>query len=164
MGKRVVLRAVWAGALLATLAWASPGVGAPEALNRSIYVPIELELCEHITDAALYQDEMRVRSLPGDQIVQFTFYPDLKRLLPEQGVFHVKGKESSGRDFDVMLTVTPADVFVANHHIDLHPEEYMKDLGHKVDIHYHPVTVKLNCRDFCPLREATERRTTDSSR
>jgi hypothetical protein len=131
---------------------ADPG----EALTRSIYVPLRLDVCEHIDEAALYQDEIRVRSLPGSQTVQFTYYPDLRRLLPEQDVFLIKGKETSGREFEVRLTVTPADVFIADHHVDLHAEEYMRDLGHKVDIHYHPVTLKLNCRDFCPRKVGTD--------
>ncbi|MGH9463125.1 MAG: hypothetical protein ACRD1X_18090 [Vicinamibacteria bacterium] len=157
MVKRVGLQLVLAGAFLVALFAAARDANSGKTLNRSIYVPLKLDLCEHIEEAALYQDEMLVRRLPASQTIQFTFYPDLKRLLPEQNVFRVKGKELGGHDFDVRLTVTPADVFIADRHIDLHPEEQLKDLGHRMDIHYDPVTLKLNCRDFCPRETGTDR-------
>ena len=163
MVKRLGLQPVLVSAFLVALFAAAREANSGKALNRSIYVPLKLDLCEHIEEASLYQDEMLVRRLPASQTIQFTFYPDLKRLLPEQNVFRVKGKEMSGRDFDVMLTVTPADVFIADRHIDLHPEEQLKDLDHRMDIHYDPVTLKLNCRDFCP-RETETQQTAELSR
>jgi hypothetical protein len=156
MVKRVGLQLVLAYAFLVALLAAARDASSEKALNRSIYVPLRLALCEHIEEATLYQDEVPVRKLPGSQTIQFTFYPELDRLLPEEGVFRVKGKEISGRDFDVLLKVTPADVFIADHHIDLHPEEQLKDISHRVDIHYDPVTLKLNCRDFCPRQTETQ--------
>ena len=126
-------------------------------LNRSIYVPVRLEVCEHIEEATLYHGEARVRGLPGEQTVQFTYYGDTKRMMPEIDEFRVAGKETSGRDFDVKLTVTPADILVGNRWIDLHAEEKLRDLGHKVDIRYPPVTVHLNCRDLCPRKSEAGR-------
>lgn len=150
MDGTVRLQLVFVSAVFWAMLAAPRDADSGKALNRSIYVPIELNVCEHIEEATLYRDGTRIRSLPGRQTVQFTVYGDSKRLRPELDVFHVTGKEKSGRDFEVKLTVTPADVFVANSHIDLHAEEQLKKRGHNVDIRYDPVKVHLNCRDFCP--------------
>lgn len=149
---RLVLASIFFAAALAAPRIADPG----NSLNRSIYVPIRLNVCEHIEDATLYRGETRVRSLPGEQTVQFTYYGDSKRLLPEIDEYLVTGKEKSGRDFEVKLTVSPADILVANRWIDLHAAEQLQDLGHKVDIRYAPVTVHLNCRDLCPRKRQAE--------
>jgi len=146
------VRLVAASALFTAILVLPRPVEPGNALNRSIYVPIRLHVCEHIEEATLYHGETRVRSLPGEQTVQFTYYGDSKRLLPEIDEYRVVGKEKSGQEFDVKLTVTPADVLIGDRWIDLHAEEQLGDLGHKVDIHYATVTLDLNCRDFCPRK------------
>jgi hypothetical protein len=156
MVKRVGIQLVVGSTFLVALFASARDVRSGKALNRSIYVPVRLALCEHIAEATLYQDETPVRSLPGEQTVLFTFYPDLNRLLPQEHVFHVRGKETSGLDFDLKLTVTPTDVFIGDHRVDLHPEEQTRDWSYRVDVHYHPVTLKLNCRDFCPRQTETQ--------
>ncbi len=46
-----------------------------DALSRSLYVPVELRVCEHLEGAVLYRDDEPLRSLPGKQVFQFTFFP-----------------------------------------------------------------------------------------
>ena len=63
--------------LLATFLHAVPYAWADEKdksklLTRSIYVPLELKLCEHLHDAVLYQNEQAISVLPSKRIFQFT--------------------------------------------------------------------------------------------
>ena len=68
-------------------------------LNRSIYMPIDFELCEHLGDGVLYENDRLISMMPAGRMFQFTYYADRKVLLPEQ----VRGVDSLDRDGELQL-------------------------------------------------------------
>jgi hypothetical protein len=47
-----------------------------------MYVPVQIRVCDHIRGVVLYRDDQVLRSLPGKQVFQFTFFPALNRIEP----------------------------------------------------------------------------------
>jgi hypothetical protein len=119
---------------------ASDGV----ALNRSLYVPVELRVCEHLHGAVLYRDDEPLRSLPGKQVFQFTFFPALNRIEPELDRVRVEGE-----GFSMELIVTPASVYVGNKRIDLDVEEQLARLRKHVDFRHETVRLTIRCGETC---------------
>jgi len=115
-----------------------------DALSRSLYVPVELRVCEHLEGAVLYRDDEPLRSLPGKQVFQFTFFPSLNRIEPELERVRVEGK-----GFRTELIVTPASVYVGNKKIDLDVEGQMDRLRHRVDSRHETVKLTLRCGQAC---------------
>ena len=48
-----------------------------QLLNRSIYMPVEFRLCEHLDSAIFYENDLPTSTMPAKRIFQFTYYPDL---------------------------------------------------------------------------------------
>jgi hypothetical protein len=149
---------LWMAMLLAS---SVPDEG--EALSRSFYVPVTLELCEHLDDAVLYRGEEPLRTLPGTQIFQFTFFPALGRILPELETVRVEGTHEE-RVFHAELVVTPASVYLGNKKIDLDLEKQMKRLRSRVDARHEAVTLKLRCGSSCVRRVPRSIKSDESSR
>jgi hypothetical protein len=59
---------------------ASPTNPTGPTSSLAIYLPVHIALCEHLSDAVLYQDEQAVSFLPAKRIFQFTYYPGLSRI------------------------------------------------------------------------------------
>jgi len=111
-----------------------------DALSRSLYVPIELRVCEHLRGAILYRDGLPLRSLPGKQVFQFTFFPGLNRIEPELERVRIEGE-----GFRTELIVTPASVYIGKKKIDLDVEGQMARLRHHVDSRHETVKLTLRC-------------------
>lgn len=122
-------------------------------LTRSIYLPVEIKLCEHLRDAVLYQDEQAVSLLPAKRIFQFTYYPGLSRIEPLQTDLRVEGHRADGSDFVGRLAVTPWGVFTANHKIQLDMDKQLQKMRFKLDVRYKPVSLKMRCADSCGREE-----------
>ncbi len=118
-------------------------------LTRSIYVPLEIELCEHLQEAVLYQDDQAVSRLPAKRIFQFTYYPGLSRIEPLQTDLRVEGHRLDGSDFVGRLAVTPWGVFTANRKIELDMAKQLEKMRFKIDVRYQPVHLKMRCADSC---------------
>ncbi len=118
-------------------------------LTRSIYVPVEIKLCEHLRDAVLYQDEQAVSVLPAKRIFQFTYYPGLSRIEPSKTDLRVQGHRDDGNEFVGRLAVTPWGVFTASHKIPLDMDKQLEKLRFKLDVRYRPVSLKMRCADSC---------------
>jgi len=115
-----------------------------DALSRSLYVPIELRVCEHLRGAVLYRDEEPLRSLPGKQVFQFTFFPGLNRIEPELERVRIEGT-----GFRTELIVTPASVYIGKKKIDLDVEGQMARLRHHLDSRHETVKLTLRCGEAC---------------
>lgn len=122
-------------------------------LTRSIYVPIEIKLCDHLRDAVLYQDEQAVGVLPVKRIFQFTYYPVLSRIEPLKTDLRVEGRRDDGSEFVGRLAVTPWGVFSANHKIALDMDKQLEKMKFKLDVRYQPVSLKMRCADSCGRAE-----------
>lgn len=137
-----------------TLAVAVLAAGAPsfgddeEVLNRSFYVPVEIEPCDHLSDALLYRDDAPIARLPGQHVFQFTFYPSLKRIEPELERVRVEGTHE-GEPFRTELIVTPFSVYVGSKKIDLDTEELMGRLRRRIDTRHASVEIALTCGHAC---------------
>lgn len=122
-------------------------------LTRSIYVPVEIKLCDHLRDAVLYQDEQAVSLLPAKRIFQFTYYPGLSRIEPGKTDLRVEGHRADGSDFVGRLAVTPWGVFTANRKIPLDMDKQLEKMRFKLDVRYQPVSLKMRCADSCGREE-----------
>jgi hypothetical protein len=118
-------------------------------LTRSIYLPVEIALCEHLRDAVLYQDGQAVGLLPAKRIFQFTFYPGLSRIEPMKTDLRVEGHRSDGSDFVGRLAVTPWGVFTASRAIELDMDKQLEKMRFKLDVRYQPVNLRMRCSDSC---------------
>jgi hypothetical protein len=125
-----------------------------EALNRSLYVPIALRVCEHLTEATLYIGDQRVAALPTERIFQFTYYPNLKRLLPVATEIRVEGiRSGDGSPFIGRLAVDPTAIYTAKTRIELDFERAKKELTYRRDTRYEKVRLLMRCDDKCPRSE-----------
>ncbi len=122
-------------------------------LTRSIYLPVEIALCEHLSDAVLYQDDQAVSLLPAKRIFQFTYYPGLSRIEPLRTDLRVEGHQQDGSDFMGRLSVTPWGVFTASRRIELDMNKQLDKMRFKLDVRYQPVSLKMRCADSCGRAE-----------
>jgi len=122
----------------------------PRLLNRSIYMPFEFALCEHLEKAVLYQDDQPVSAMPARRVFQFTYYPDLDRLLPELVKVRVEGSYvEGGEPFVAKLAVTPEGIHTAHRTKSLDTGEKVMKQRHKIDMRLEPRTLHLKCERFC---------------
>ena len=119
-------------------------------LTRSIYLPVEFELCEHLEDAVLYQGEQAVSLMPAKRIFQFTYYPALERIEPIRTDVRVEGKRTDGEDFTGKLAVTPWGIFTANEQIELDLKKQLTRMKYKLDVRYRSRTLTIRCDGTCP--------------
>ncbi len=115
-----------------------------DALSRSLYVPVELRVCEHLEGAVLYRGDEPLRTLPGKQVFQFTFFPGLNRIEPDFERVRVEGE-----GFRTELIITPASVYIGNKKIDLDVEGQLTRLRHHVDSRHETVKLTLRCSQAC---------------
>ena len=115
-----------------------------DALSRSLYVPLEIRVCEHLRGATLYRGDEPLRVLPGKQVFQFTFFPALNRIEPELERVRVEGE-----GFRTEVIVTPASVYVGNRKIDLDVDGQLARLRNHVDARHETVKLTLRCGDAC---------------
>ena len=123
---------------------------APKLLNRSVYMPFELVLCQHLEKAVLYQDDQPVSAMPARRVFQFTYYPDLERLLPELVNLRVEGTYiDSGEPFVAKLAITPDGIHTAHSTKALDTGKSIQKQRHKIDMRLEPRTLQLKCERFC---------------
>jgi hypothetical protein len=122
-------------------------------LTRSIYLPVEIALCEHLRDAVLYQDGQAVSLLPAKRIFQFTYYPSLSRIEPSRADLRVEGHRQDGSDFVGRLAVTPWGVATASRTIQLDMDKQLEKMRFKLDVRYQPVSLRMRCAESCGRSE-----------
>lgn len=119
-------------------------------LNRSLYIPVSLRVCEHLRDATLYIDDQRVGTLPIERIFLFTYYPDLQKLLPKVTELRVEGvRTDDDSPFIGRLAVDPTAIYTAEKRIDLDFERAKKQLSYRIDSRYNKVSLVMRCEDKC---------------
>ena len=126
------------------LPWTASG----QPLNRSIYVPVSLEVCEHLDEAVLYVDEQAVDYLPTKRTFLFTYYPSLKRIEPQATKLRVTGRRADGSKFVARLAVTADGVYTANEQIEL-DQAVLHQLRYKVDVRHETLDLRLQCDTVC---------------
>ena len=136
---------------LALLISASAAPAKPRPLNRSIYLPVEFTLCEHLDHAVLYQDDTPISAMPAKRVFQFTYYPDLAQMLPAAVQVRVEGTYvDGGEPFVAKLAVTPTGVHTTHRTMDVETgKSVQKQQSHKIDIRLEPRLFKLACPRFC---------------
>jgi len=138
-----------ATSVLASLLAAHAGAE-PKLLNRSIYLPFEFVLCEHLANAVLYQDDQPVSAMPARRVFQFTYYPDLERMLPELVRVRVEGTYvDGGAPFVAKLAVTPDGIHTSHRTKSLGTGEKVLKQRNKIDIRLEPRKLQLKCERFC---------------
>lgn len=134
-------------ALVATTALAEDDRS--KLLTRSIYVPVEFKLCEHLEYAVLYQGDQAVSLLPAKRIFQFTYYPHLERIEPARADVRVEGMRINGEEFTGRLAVTPWGIFTAHHRIELDLTKQLARMKYKLDVRYKTRALTMLCSDSC---------------
>lgn len=119
-------------------------------LTRSIYVPVEFKLCEHLKAAVLYQGEQAVSLMPAKRIFQFTYYPKLERIEPTRTDLRIEGTRTDGEHFVGKLAVTPWGIFTADEQIELDFKKQLSRMKYKLDVRYKQRTLTLRCDSTCP--------------
>jgi len=119
-------------------------------LNRSLYIPVSIRVCEHLTEATLYVEDQRVGDLPIEQIFLFTYYPDLKRLLPKITELRVEGvRTDDDSPFIGRFAVDPTGIYTAGERIELDFERAKKQLSFRIDSRYEKVNLLMRCHTEC---------------
>lgn len=118
-------------------------------LTRSIYLPVEFELCEHLESAVLYQGDQAVGLMPAKRIFQFTYYPHLARIEPERSQLRIEGTRINGEKFVGRLAVTPWGIFTANEQIDLDLNKQLARMKYKLDVRYKTRRLTIRCSASC---------------
>ena len=125
-------------------------------LNRSIYMPVEFQLCEHLGSAIFYENDLPTSTMPAERIFQFTYYPDLGAVLPEQVPVRVEGAyKEDDEPFVAKLAVTVDGVRSASRFRAAGTKEQVDKQLHKVDIRLKPKALKLKCKRYCTKRLTT---------
>ncbi len=114
-------------------------------LNRSIYIPIQFRLCEHLSSGVLYINDQAVAHLPTDRVFQFTYYPELHRLEPAEILVRIEGIDTEGRPTKVHLGITPNEIRTPQRAIDLDLDRYLKKFRYKLDVRHEKVLLKIQC-------------------
>jgi hypothetical protein len=123
-------------------------------LNRSIYVPVEFKLCEHLTQGILYIGDLAVAMMPTERVFQFTYYPDLHRLEPEATEVRIEGVDLAGTPFTARLAISPRGIFSSKERIDLDMENQLKKFSYKIDIRYQRTSLVVRCDGSCTKQKA----------
>lgn len=122
-------------------------------LNRSIYMPVEFQLCEHLGGAIFYENDRPTSAMPAERIYQFTYYPELRVMLPEQVPVRVEGTYNDDDEpFVAKLAVTVDGIYTANRFRSADTRAQVKKKLHKVDIRLAPKAYKLTCKRYCSKR------------
>lgn len=122
----------------------------PKLLNRSIYMPIQFVLCEHLEKAVLYQDGQAVSAMPVLRVFQFTYYPNLERLLPELVQVRVEGAYvDGGESFVAKLAVSPDGIHTAHSTKALDTGEKILKQRRRIDVRLDERRLELQCERFC---------------
>lgn len=125
-------------------------------LNRSLYIPVAFRVCEHLTEASLYIEDQRVGDLPIERIFLFTYYPDLKRLLPKVTELRVEGvRTDDNSPFIGRLAVDPTAIYTAERRIELDFERAKKQLSYRIDSRYKKVNLVMRCDTECSRSNST---------
>ena len=119
-------------------------------LNRSLYVPVTFRVCEHLAEANLYIEDQRVGTLPIERIFLFTYYPDLKRLLPKVTNLRVEGvRTDDNSPFIGRLALDPTAIYTSERRIELDFERAKKQLSYRIDSRYEKVNLLMRCDTEC---------------
>ncbi len=119
-------------------------------LNRSLYVPVTFRVCEHLAEANLYIEDQRVGTLPIERIFLFTYYPDLKRLLPKVTNLRVEGvRTDDNSPFIGRLALDPTAIYTSERRIELDFERAKKQLSYRIDSRYENVNLLMRCDTEC---------------
>lgn len=126
---------------------------AEEYRNRSLYVPVEFKLCEHLDNALLYRhdDSEILGRVPSRRIFQFTYYPDLRRVEPSVIQLRVEGERHDGSPFVGRLAVGPRGIYIGSKTIELDFARQLRLMKHKLDVRYKSTTLRFRCKDSCKL-------------
>ena len=125
-------------------------------LTRSIYLPVEFKLCDHLENAVLYQGDQAVSLMPAKRIFQFTYYPHLERIEPERSQVRVEGTHKNGEKFIGRLAVTPWGIFTATEQIDLDLNKQLARMKYKLDVRYKLRSLTIRCGASCSLGSKPE--------
>ena len=115
---------------------------------------------------AIYQDDQLVAvRLPLERKLQFTYYPDLEKLLPQAVQMRIEGSYEDGEAFVARFAVTPDGFYTASRHEAIDISKYVAKLRYKLDVRARTIPLNIECDRFCARAVAAgdEDSTPDSS-
>lgn len=129
----------------------------PRPLNRSIYVPINIRVCEHLQNAVLYQGGQAVAVPTTRRVFQFTYYSELKRMEPQVVQLRIEGVYAdTGEPFVARLAVTPWGIHTALREVTFDSSKAMQRLRYKIDTRSPMVDLRIRCDKMCSRANRTK--------
>ncbi len=132
-----------------------PGVEAARRelnLNRSIYVPVRFQSCEHVKNVELSVVGEPYAFALGTRIFQFTYYADKEAVLPEFTEVRIEGdviKEDGISKIRTNLLVTPEKIVSSRDSLNRGHDEIMKQLRRRRDVRLPATVINIKCHDSC---------------
>ena len=109
-------------------------------LNRSIYMPIDFELCEHLGDGVLYENDPPISMMPAGRVF----------LLPEQVRVRVEGNYlADDEPFTAELSVTVEGIHTAHRFRSADTKLQLLKQRKKIDKRLNKPTIRLACKRYC---------------
>ncbi len=118
-------------------------------LNRSVYMPIDFKLCEHLGEGILYENDRPMSKMPAGRLFQFTYYAEREVLLPEQVRVRVNGKYlADDEPFTAKLSVTVQGIHTAHRFRSAKTKVQLQKQRKKIDTRLEKRTIRLACKRF----------------
>ena len=119
-------------------------------LNRSVYMPIDFKLCEHLGEGILYENDRPMSKMPAGRLFQFTYYAEREVLLPEQVRMRVNGNYlADDEPFTAELSVTVQGIHTAHRFRSADTQVQLQKQRKKIDTRLEKRTIRLACKRFC---------------
>ena len=120
--------------------------------NRSIYVPVRFEACEHMENVELSIAGESYTFGLGKRIFLFTYYADKKAVLPEFTEVWIEGESDTAdgvRSMRTNLVVTPGSIQSSLGSLTGREREIEKQLRRRRDARLPESVIRIQCREQC---------------
>ncbi len=121
-------------------------------LNRSIYVPVRFQSCEHVKNVELSVAGESYAFALGTRIFQFTYYADKEAVLPGFTEVRIEGdviKEDGVDKIRTNLLVTPEKIVASRDSLNRGRDEIVKQLRRRRDVRFPVSVINIKCHDSC---------------
>jgi len=123
--------------------------------TRSLYLPVELRLCEHLERAVLLENDVRAGLLPARRTFQFTYYPELAQVQPQVIQLRIEGVYADSEEpFVARLAVTPDGLHTARAHVQLDGTKDKATFRARLDARHQTIDFLVRCDRHCSRRKA----------
>ena len=146
---------------------AKVAVGDDEIFTRSLYLPVNFQLCANLEQGRMYEDDRFIGPLPFRRVFLFTYYSDKARVLPEHNVLELTARNiATGNMVRGKFLVSQEDIRMEDVIVYRVSGKERKQIeaqfSRKQDARLKEVSLTIHCREesrYCQhecLEESTE--------